>query len=194
MAVPPSMTILDITGTFTMVGTILFLSLYLQIIEKATQNKTLSDDTEGILALQGVPWWKRKAIGLATLTLAINHYKDDAGVEHIDIDQTLTGGIPGTKEIRILTWTERSTEDPIFGHIIGKSRRIKINSEELEGPFLKEGWTDDTITHGVVQSYVESDTPKSGTTWIANQVCSSQGRSSILTSESSQDLGDVRSH
>jgi len=132
-------------------------------------NKTLSDDTENILILQGVPWWKRKAIGLATLTLAINHYKDDAGVEHIDIDQTLTGGIPGTKETRILTWTERSTEDHIFGPVIGKSRRIKVDSEELEGPFLKEGWTDDTITHGVVQSYVESDTPKSRMTWIANQ-------------------------
>jgi hypothetical protein len=103
----------------------------------------------------------------------IKHYKDDAGVEHIDIDQTLTGGMSGTKEMRILNWTERQNEDHVFGPVIGKSRRIKVDSEELEDPFLKEGWTDDTVTYGVVQSYVESDTPKSGTTWIANQVCSS---------------------
>ncbi|KAF8221982.1 hypothetical protein L208DRAFT_1446797 [Tricholoma matsutake] len=150
MAVPESLTTLDITGTFVM-------------------NKTLSDNTEDILALQGVPWWKRKAIGLATLTLAIKHYKDDAGIEHIDIDQTLTGGIPGTTEIRILTWTERPNEDHVFGPVIGKSRRIKVDSEELEDPFLKEHWTNDTITHGLVQSYAKSDTPKSGTTWTADQ-------------------------
>jgi hypothetical protein len=35
---------------------------------------------------------------------------------------------------------------------------------------LKQNWTADTIEHGVVQSYVESDTPQSSTTWIANQV------------------------
>ena len=117
-----------------------------------------------------MPWWKRKAFSLGTLTLSIKHYKDDAGAECIDIEQTLTGGIPGTKETRLLAWTEQPKEDHVFGPVIGKSRRIKVDSEELGEEFLKEGWTDDTIEHGVVQSYVESDTPKSGTTWIANQV------------------------
>lgn len=50
----------------------------------------------------------------------------------------------------------------------GKSRRVKV--EELDIAFLKEGWTADTIEHGVVQSHVESDTPKSERVWIANQV------------------------
>lgn len=134
------------------------------------QNKTISDQsTDQILTLQGVGWLKRKAISYGTLTLTIKHYKDDAGVEHIDIDQTLTGGIPGTRETRTLTWTERENEDHIFGHVIGKSRRVK--AEELGEEFLKKNWTSDTFEHGVVQSYVESDTPKSGTSWIANQVC-----------------------
>jgi hypothetical protein len=116
-----------------------------------------------------VPWWKRKTIGLSTVTLWIKHYKDDADVEHIEIEQTLTGGIPGTTETRILIWEEKPGEDHVFGPYIGKSRRINVDSEELV-PFLKEGWTEDTVKHGLVQSYVQSDTPKSGTTWIANQV------------------------
>jgi len=147
MAVPASLTILDITGKYFM-------------------NKTLSDDTDTILQLQGVGWLTRKAISLA-VTLLIKHYKDDTDAERIDITQTLTAGIPGTSESRLLTWTERPSEDHVFGAVIGKSRRIKV--EELEEDFLKKGWTPDTIEHGVVQSYVESDTPKSGTTWIANQ-------------------------
>lgn len=149
MAVPADFTTLNLSGTFLL-------------------NRTLTDPrTDDILALQGVGWLKRKAIGLSSITLAIKHYKDDDGVEHIDIDQTLTGGIPGTSEKRTLWWKEKENNDHLFGHVIGKSRRIKVDELDLE--FLKTGWTTDTIEHGVVQSYVESDTPKSGTVWIANQ-------------------------
>jgi hypothetical protein len=38
--------------------------------------------------------------------------------------QTITGGIPGTREERTLSWTERSTEDGLFGFVTGKSRYI----------------------------------------------------------------------
>ncbi|KAJ7783632.1 hypothetical protein DFH07DRAFT_873695 [Mycena maculata] len=148
MAVPSDFTILDISGKFVM-------------------NKSLSGNTDEVLALQGVSWFKRKAISIGTVTLAIKHYKDDEGHEHVDIDQTLTGGIPGTREERFLTWTERSSEDHLFGAIIGKSRRVQAS--ELEEEFLKKDWTADTLEHGLIQSYVYSDTPKSGTTWIANQ-------------------------
>ncbi|KAF8078762.1 LCCL domain-containing protein [Lyophyllum atratum] len=149
MATPETLTILDITGKYVM-------------------NKTLSDQsTDEILRLQGVAWLKRKAIGYGTVTLNIKHFKDEAGAEHVDIDQTLTGGIPGTSERRTLTWTERENEDHLFGAVIGKSRRTKVDI--LEDEFLKKNWTEDTFEHGVIQSYVESNTPKSGTTWIANQ-------------------------
>ncbi|KAG5647600.1 hypothetical protein DXG03_008953 [Asterophora parasitica] len=149
MATPPSLTILDISGKYVM-------------------NKELSDkSTDQILTLQGVGWLKRKAITLGTVTLNVKHFKDDQGVEHVDIDQTLTGGIPGTTEKRTLTWTERENEDHLFGAVLGKSRRTKV--DVLEDEFLKKNWTADTLEHGVIQSYVESNTPKSGTTWIANQ-------------------------
>lgn len=107
------------------------------------------------------------AIRYGTVTLAVKHYKDDA-IEHIDINQTITGGIPGTRETRTLTWKERENYDHVFGYVIGRSRRVSI--DQLDVVFLKEGWTADTIQHGLVQSYAESDTPKSGTSWIANQV------------------------
>ncbi|KAK0478298.1 hypothetical protein IW261DRAFT_1551663 [Armillaria novae-zelandiae] len=144
---PDKFTILDISGKF-----------YL--------NKTLSDSTDEILRLQGVSWLKRKAISIGTVTLYIKHYKDDDGIEKVDIDQTVAG-ISGTSEKRSLTWTERENNDDIFGYVIGKSRRVKLG--ELEEEFLKAGWTEDTVEHGVIQAYAASDTPKSGTTWIANQ-------------------------
>lgn len=145
------------------------------------QNKTLSDQrTDTILQLQGVGWLKRKAIVYGTVTLAIKHTKDDEGIEQIHIEQTLTGGIPGTTEDRTLWWKERENEDHVFGPVVGKSRRVK--AAELDIPFLKEGWTPDTIEHGLIQSYVESDTPKSGTVWIANQVsCRVDFNSALVT-------------
>ncbi|KAF7328425.1 hypothetical protein MVEN_02558400 [Mycena venus] len=148
MAVPADFTILNLSGKFTM-------------------NKAMSGDTDTILTLQDVGWVKRKVIANATVTLAIKHYKDDAGVEKIDIDQTLTGGFPGPKEERTLSWTERSDKDGLFGHVVGKTRRCQVS--DLEEEFLKKNWTPDTIEHGVIQFLVKSDTPKSGTSWIANQ-------------------------
>lgn len=105
---------------------------------------------------------------MATITLYVKHYKDDGGVEHIDIDQKLTGGISGTAERRILDWTFRENEDHIFGPYLGRSRRVKL--DEIDNDFLRKGWLPDTEEHGAINSYVHSDTPKSNTTWIAEQV------------------------
>ncbi|CAK5264599.1 unnamed protein product [Mycena citricolor] len=148
MAVPAEFTILNITGKFSM-------------------NKTLTNgnDTDTILRLQGVGWFKRSVIAKSTITLYVKHYKDDAGVEHIDIDQG--SGIPGTREERGLNWQEREVNDSLFGPVVGKSRRVQAS--EVTEPFLATQWTADTFEHGLVESYVYSDTPRSGTTWIAHQ-------------------------
>ncbi|KAF8213206.1 hypothetical protein K438DRAFT_1706868 [Mycena galopus ATCC 62051] len=148
MAVPASFTILDLSGKFVM-------------------NKSLSDDPDPILAGQGMSWVTRKIIKVATVTLAIKHDKNEEGVERIVIDQTLTGGIPGSKEERTLSWTERHTSDPLFGAVVGRSKRCQVS--ELEEEFLKKNWTADTVEHGVVLSWVESDTPVSKKTWSASQ-------------------------
>jgi len=134
------------------------------------QNKTLSDQrTDTILTLQGVGWLKRKAISIATITLYVKHTTED-GVERIVIDQTISGGIPASTEDRTLNWAPRENNDQTFGEIITKSRRVK--ADELDIPFLKEGWTADTLELGLIHSFTESNTPKSGTTWTANQVSS----------------------
>ncbi|KAF8832219.1 hypothetical protein HHX47_DHR1002023 [Lentinula edodes] len=116
MAVPAEFTTLDISGKFVM-------------------NKSLSDSTEEILRLQGIGWFKRKIIANGTLYLSIRHYKGDDGSEHIDIDQTLSPGGMGSREERILDWSERSKEDSLFGAVIGRSRRLAV--EEIDDDYLK---------------------------------------------------------
>jgi hypothetical protein len=128
----------------------------------------LSDDSDDILKLQGVSWFKRRAISMFTLTLVVKHYTDDAGIEHIDIDQTLSGGIPGTSENRSLDWEENSESDDVFGAVIGQSKRIKL--EEVEDEFLKSGWTDDTAEDGTVLAVAWSDPENNPLTWRAEMV------------------------
>lgn len=111
------------------------------------------------MRLQGVGWLTRKAASAGTLTLAVKQYKDEAGVEHIEIDQTLTGGIPGQREERTLDWEPRERADAVFGHVFGRTRRA--NLDELENPFLKKDWLPDTVEHGLVEAYVQSNASKS---------------------------------
>ena len=114
-------------------------------------------------------WLTRRAISLSTITLYVKHYKDNDNVEHIDIDQRLTGGLPGTTENRTLDWTCRENSDYLFGPVLGRSRRVSL--DRIDNDFLRKGWLPDTEQHGAINSYVKSDTPKSNKTWIAEQVC-----------------------
>ncbi len=128
-------------------------------------------------------------IAYSTITLDIRHYKDDDGEEHIDIVQTLSGGISNTED-RTLSWKEREVQDGIFGAVVGKSRRCTTEElNELE-EYLTKGWTNDTYQHGLVQAWSKSDTPKSGTTWTASQV-STLARSYAINTMSDEiiDLG-----
>ncbi|KAG2350187.1 hypothetical protein BDR05DRAFT_954290 [Suillus weaverae] len=148
MAAPPEVTTKNLTGKYIM-------------------NKTLSDDSDDILKLQGVSWFKRRAISMFTLTLVVKHYTDEGGFEHVDIEQTLSGGISGTNEYRTLDWEERGQSDDVFGAVIGQSKRVKV--EEVEDEFLKSGWTEDAVEDGLILAVARSDTPKSGMIWRAEQ-------------------------
>ncbi|MCJ1242120.1 hypothetical protein MMC14_010127 [Varicellaria rhodocarpa] len=184
MAAPPSKTIKNLSGKWVM-------------------NKTLSDDVDPILKMQGVGWFLRNAIRLSTVTLDVSQYEEDAEsssgpstadptptptasaptpqeqipvtgstpsttaakVTHIDINQTLSGGVSGTTEKRTLDWTFRSHTDRIFGECRGRSRWASIEDLKDEDGWLRQGWLNED--GGVrVQAFVESV----GGGWTAMQV------------------------
>lgn len=148
MAVPPEVTIKNLRGTFI-------------------SAKHLSDNPDELLRLQGMSWFKRQAVAAFNLTLAVKHYTDDAGVEHVDIDQKLSGGIPGGSDNHPLDYIERPYIDDVFGPLVFKSRRAPIL--EIEEEFLKQDWADDTIADGVIHTVAWSDGKTESPKWKAEQ-------------------------
>ncbi|KAL2827180.1 hypothetical protein BDW59DRAFT_179196 [Aspergillus cavernicola] len=82
-------------------------------------DKGLSSGVDAILKIQGISWPLRKAVGLASIRLNISIYPDDketsSGATVIDVLQTATGGLAGTRERRIMDWTAQDHTDYIFG-------------------------------------------------------------------------------
>lgn len=127
------------------------------------QNKSLSDSADPALALQGVGWLTRKAIGLATVTLHIKEYVDESGVTHVDIQQTATGGVKGTAENRTLDDTFREHSDWLFGSVKGRTGWV-ASKAEIADEFLQKGW--EASQAEFVVGYVES----LDNGWTARQV------------------------
>ncbi|KIX07493.1 uncharacterized protein Z518_02146 [Rhinocladiella mackenziei CBS 650.93] len=157
MAAPPELSCTNLSGKFTL-------------------NKSLSDDVDSMLALQGLSWLTRKAIGLATVVLTIREYTND-GILHIDITSAASG-LSTTQEDRILDWQERETKDKIFGTVNGQSRMWKTGEFQMAGPGsdedatflraekLKDGQTSKFLDDEHVQSFV---TNIAGGDWSAEQ-------------------------
>ena len=103
------------------------------------------------------------------MTLSVKHHLDERGVETIEVVNTLTGGIPGTTELSVLDWTNRSHEDSVFGKVLGKSKRVDL-PKSIEDPYLKEGWDvcQDSKEDGVLLFYDESVVENRR--WTAEQV------------------------
>jgi hypothetical protein len=137
------------------------------------QNKSLSDDPDAMLTLQGVGWWTRKGIAYATITLHVKQTPLPADPAtgpptNITIAQTITGGMEGTTEERTLDWTERGHEDHIFGNVRGKSRWIELG--DVKDEFLKEGWLDESQDGRGGLGWIESYTKNEERGWDAQQV------------------------
>ncbi|KAL7942246.1 hypothetical protein V8C42DRAFT_348105 [Trichoderma barbatum] len=126
MAAPSNKTTKDLNGHWTM-------------------NKTLSDSSEPVLALQGVGFLTRKAIGLATVTLAVTQYEGPPKppntatdiVTHIDIVQSASK-LSSTQENRCFDSFTRGHTDWLFGTVEGSSRWVSL--DEITDDFLKKGW------------------------------------------------------
>ncbi|KAF3360272.1 hypothetical protein VdG1_01232 [Verticillium dahliae VDG1] len=134
MAAPANITIKNLSGKWQM-------------------NKTLSDSPEPALALQGIGWMVRKAVGLATLTL-----------------HTATGGVKGTTENRCLDLEFREHADWLFGSCRGQSDWR--SPAEIEDEFLKKGWLegDAESTGPQGKSHVCSHVENVDNGWTATQI------------------------
>jgi hypothetical protein len=95
MAAPAHITLGDLSGDWVM-------------------NRQLSDSTEPMLSLQGIPKAMRTILNMATMTLHISQYTGEDNNTHIDVQNTVTGGINATAEYRTLDWTERSQKNAIL--------------------------------------------------------------------------------
>ncbi|KAG2075063.1 hypothetical protein BDR04DRAFT_75652 [Suillus decipiens] len=135
---------------------------------KLKLNKTLSDSVDETLKLQDVGYLKRTAINNLPLTLEPSQYTDDDGVEHIVVKQVLTGGFQAPTDHLILNREETFRNDTLFGHLIAKSWRSKV--EDLDIDFLKEGWSEDTVEDGLIAGIVKSDTDKTKKDWVIHVV------------------------
>ncbi|KAI6047758.1 hypothetical protein EDC04DRAFT_2619802 [Pisolithus marmoratus] len=148
MAAPPSVTTKNLSGVFI-------------------SNRHLSDSADELLRLQNVSWHKRKMAQMFNVALYTKHYTDDNGVEHIDMDQKLVGGIPGGSDNHTLDWQERDVTDLVFGLLSVKTHRVSL--ESIEDEFLKTDWTEDTIADGVIHTVISNKNPGDGHAWKAEQ-------------------------
>ena len=99
-----------------------------------------------MLQRQGMPFFARKTIAYANITVDINQYVDSDGVMHADSKQ-LTMGRVASVEPRTADWTIREQQNPYFGIIAGRCRIVSAalrgaEWEELD-EWLREGWGED---------------------------------------------------
>ena len=94
----------------------------------------------------------------------MKEYVDEKGVTHIDVDQTVSGGIKGTSERRVLDWVEREHHDHVFGQVKAHCRFIKLS--EIPDKFLRTGWS--TEMEGA--DFVEEEIKSLEKEWMAHQL------------------------
>jgi hypothetical protein len=142
------------------------------------QNKELSDDPEPALALQGISWVVRKAVGFATVSLSVKQYvgppsppsTSEEEVTHVDIEQTATAGLKGSTENRCLDFVFRDHTDWMFGHVKGQSKWM--GPEDIADEFLKHGWEegDAEKTGPGGKTHLYSHVESQDSNWTATQI------------------------
>ena len=110
----------------------------------------------------------RKFIHNTTITVHIKHDKDDEGVEHVDFEPILPGGLAGPLDHMALDWTLRKIEQKPFGFVITKIRRIPIT--DVTDEYLNSGWLPDVSRDGVIERHVEPDKERNSYSWKSHTV------------------------
>jgi hypothetical protein len=62
----------------------------------------------------GLGWLQRKGIAMGTTTLTSKHYTDDSGVEHLDIENHLTGWHTGHPRRTHFSWRRNEAQRYAF--------------------------------------------------------------------------------
>ncbi|EOA88968.1 hypothetical protein ACJQWK_05640 [Exserohilum turcicum] len=143
---------------------------------KWIMNKSLSDPFDPILALQGISWLTRKAIGAATLTQHLTQApvtgEDGTPSTLVKIDQVLTGGLKGSVEERMMDWHYQEHTDWLWGTSKARNRYSTLQKLRDEGTnaedvkFLADGWLKETEEGEIVEAFAENEKSK----WTALQV------------------------
>lgn len=102
MACPPTVTIHNMTGTYTL-------------------SKQQSDSSQAVLKMQGIGWLVRQAVQYSTITLHMKHYTDDAGLSHLDQESVSTGNVSSV-ENREMNGEWGEAENKIWGKVKGTTK------------------------------------------------------------------------
>ena len=144
MAVPPEVTIHNLTGSYTI-------------------NNALSDSSQQVLKMQKVGFLVRQAVAYSTVTVTMQQYTDSDGKPHLDQDQLSTGGMKNFED-RVMDWVWTEKSNWIWGKVRGRGHYTKL--AEIDDPYLREGWTEECVNGDVVEGVAESVTDS----WKARQV------------------------
>lgn len=134
----------------------------------------MSDGLDTVLELQGFDLPTLKAFYTGTISLAIDHFKDREGLEHLDVDVSGSGDVQRNREEHVLDWNAHTIRNPVYGPIKSKSRRIKLLS--MRGLKLckmirqSDGWAADAVENGVIEVHTECVGPDSRKSWTCDEV------------------------
>ncbi|KAF4210925.1 hypothetical protein CNMCM5878_003423 [Aspergillus fumigatiaffinis] len=135
-------------------------------IENLTGDKKLSTDSDPLLALQGINWVVRKAIGMTEVTVKIKQFEGASPttgntISQMAISQSTNVNLGGTNESRYLDWHEYPQEDHIFGKTIVQSRFIG-NADGGAKPVPSVGTRTETSDPNV-NKYLRGEIDEKGT-------------------------------
>ncbi|KAJ3538234.1 hypothetical protein NM208_g5999 [Fusarium decemcellulare] len=129
MAAPASKTIEDLNGKWVL-------------------NKSLSDSTDAVLALQGMGYLTRSAIQLASITNNLKQYTGSSEVSHLAgtevtyLENVQTAsGLKGFEDRHCLDNQPREATNWLFGTVTSRVRWATL--EDISDKFLIEGWLDE---------------------------------------------------
>lgn len=124
---------------------------------KWTMNHKLSEPSDDILSAQGVGYLKRKAIGMATVSVTNTTTVVD-GVTVVKSSSSASG-IPGAQEEVHLNGQPKASDHSIYGKILTTGAAKK--PEEISDKYLTENMLPDSLDSEGRMFYVSSQSDKS---------------------------------